>query len=114
MINIIANTDPAGLLVFAAAALQTSAHIFKNQLILRATLLAGTFFYIGYYFVAADEPLWPAIFGSGAIALTSIVGYLRVLAAAIREQLEMRLYDLGDMNPRPHESACVLYGVRFV
>lgn len=44
----------------------------RDELILRAQVLAGTMFYILYYFFIADAPLWEAILGSLAIAAANI------------------------------------------
>ncbi|MGB5865674.1 MAG: hypothetical protein WBG95_15415 [Sulfitobacter sp.] len=70
----------AGIIVIIAAALQTAAYLFSSQITLRFFLLLGTAFYLLYYFVAADDPLWPAIFGTGCIATTSIYGLVRTIA----------------------------------
>jgi len=70
----------AGSIVILAAAFQAVAYLFSSQIPLRLFLLAGTFLYLLYYFVAADDPLWPAIFGTGCIGATSIYGFLRALA----------------------------------
>lgn len=69
-----------GSIVVIAAGLQTVAYLFSSQLMLRFFLLMGTAAYMLYYFVAADEPLWHAIFGTACIGITSIYGFLRVLA----------------------------------
>lgn len=69
----------SGLLVVFAAALQTVAYMFTNQLGLRILLLCGTFLYLAYYFVAAETPLWPAIIGTSTIGLSSIYGLIRVV-----------------------------------
>lgn len=44
----------------------------RDELILRALVLAGTFFYVLYYYTVADAPLWEAITGSLAIAAANI------------------------------------------
>jgi hypothetical protein len=54
--------------------------MFAHQIALRVFLLAGTSLYLIYYFVAADDPLWPAIFGTGCIGVTSVYGLLRAIA----------------------------------
>ncbi len=70
----------AGIIVVAAAAMQTVAYVFASQITLRLFLLVGTFLYLLYYFVVADNPLWPAILGTACIGVTSIYGLLRALA----------------------------------
>ncbi|MDA8870089.1 hypothetical protein N9H93_01695 [Rhizobiaceae bacterium] len=76
--------DPATLLVLGGAGLQTGAHVFRNQFVLRIMLLAGTCLYIAYYFVATPDPLWPAIIASAAIATTSVFGLIRTVVLHIR------------------------------
>lgn len=75
---------PEGWLALAGASLHTGAHLFRSQIVLRVLLAAGTFLYIGYYFVASDEPLWPAILGTSAIAIGSVAGLARVIRARHR------------------------------
>lgn len=77
---LVSSVTSAGAIVVFAAALQTAAYLFSNQLTLRLFLLLGTIAYLIYYFNAAEEPLWAAIFGTTCIAITSIYGFLRVLA----------------------------------
>lgn len=69
----------AGIIVIIAATLQSVAYVFKNQIILRVLLLIGTALYMLYYFVAAEQPLWAAIFGTSCIASTSVFGLARAL-----------------------------------
>ncbi len=71
-------TSPGGM-VLLAAFLQTIAYLFQNQILMRVLLLIGTFLYLWYYFIAAAEPLWAAIYGSAAIAATSIFGFAALL-----------------------------------
>jgi hydroxyethylthiazole kinase-like sugar kinase family protein len=70
----------AGIIVITAAALQATAYLFSSQIMLRLFLLMGTALYLLYYFTAANEPLWPAIVGTGCIATTSVYGFFRALA----------------------------------
>ncbi|AXI47971.1 hypothetical protein C1J03_19380 [Sulfitobacter sp. SK012] len=95
-------TSP-GIIVVAAAALQTIAYIFSNQLTLRLFLLLGTSLYLLYYFVAADDPLWPAIFGTACIGTTSIYGFLRTLANRSTfsiSKAHLSIYEtIGDIEP---------------
>ncbi len=55
------------------------AYLFSSQITLRILLLMGTSLYLLYYFVAADQPLWPAIFGTACIGATPIFGLLRAI-----------------------------------
>ncbi|MGH1576460.1 hypothetical protein [Planktotalea sp.] len=69
-----------GTIVLAAAAMQTVGYVFSSQITLRIFLLLGTLLYLIYYFVAAEDPLWPAIFGTICIGATSVYGLGRALA----------------------------------
>lgn len=53
--------------------------IFKDQIILRLLVLAGTLFYIAYYYVHPAEPLWGAIFASVMIMAANLIGLGRLL-----------------------------------
>ena len=76
--------DPTGWLVLAGGGLQACAHLFKNQLVLRLVLLAGTMHYIAYYFVASEQPLWPAIIASAALTVGALIGLLRMFVSPPR------------------------------
>lgn len=71
----------ADAIVFAAGVTYVLGCLIINQVGLRLMLALGTFFYIWYYFVAADAPLWGAIFVSCAIGVANFIGltnlYLR-------------------------------------
>ena len=47
-----------------------------NQVALRLMVLLGTFFYIWYYTVAAETPLWEAIYLSLGIGVANLIGLL--------------------------------------
>lgn len=53
--------------------------LIRDELKLRLLILAGTAFYIAYYFQAADIPLWEAILGSAAIAAANIYVIVKIL-----------------------------------
>lgn len=92
-----------GAIVILAAMLQTVAYLFTNQITLRIFLLAGNGFYLLYYFVAADDPLWSAILGTSAIGVASIYGLLRALAhrsvRMIRADHLPIFKQIGDIEP---------------
>ena len=56
-----------GLLVWIALGFYALGFLFRDELILRALVFAGTVFYILYYMFAAASPLWDAIFSSAAL-----------------------------------------------
>lgn len=73
--------EPTAWVVLSAALLQCGAHLMTNQIALRLALFTGTTLYLVYYFVAASEPLWPAIVGTAALGVANALGLLRVLVA---------------------------------
>ncbi len=89
--------DPAAWLVLAGGGLQASAHLFKNQIVLRMVLLAGSVHYIAYYFAVSDHPLWPAILATTAITMGCIFGLAR--AIGLRERLPPPARATADQAP---------------
>lgn len=87
-------SDPVGWLVLAGAALQATACLFTNQLVLRTMLFAGSVHYVAYYAAATETPLWPAIFGTSAIALGNGIGFVRVLNVRRRQRREAHCEDV--------------------
>ena len=51
----------------------------RNELYLRLLLLAGTCFYILYYYFVTDTPLWDAIWTSAVIGVTNLALILVIL-----------------------------------
>lgn len=82
---------PAEYLVLTAGAFFTLGYLVINQKILRVLIGVGTCFYLWYYFVAADQPLWEAIATSAAMLVANLLG----LAGLI-------LRDSPIMIPREH------------
>lgn len=68
---------PAGLLVNAAMLLHVAGFSIGGRVALRACVLVGTGFYVAYYAVVAEAPLWDAILASLAIGAANVVGLLR-------------------------------------
>ena len=90
-------------LVIGAAACYVLGLLFKNQIILRALILLGTALYIGYYYIAADEPLWGAIYTSVLIGIANIIGFINLIISQSPRFIsasQMDLYTmLGGMEP---------------
>ncbi|CUH76138.1 cyclic nucleotide-binding domain-containing protein [Tropicibacter naphthalenivorans] len=61
-------------LVWTAGVFFTLGYLVINQKILRVLLLIGTGFYLWYYFVAADRPLWEAILTSSVMGTANLIG----------------------------------------
>lgn len=51
----------------------------RDELVLRGLVLAGTFFYVVYYYTVSDAPLWEAIIGSGLIATANIYSGILIM-----------------------------------
>lgn len=62
------------VLVYLAGLTYVAGYIVINQVVLRLWIMAGTLFYLLYYFTASDEPLWGAIYMSLAIAASNLYG----------------------------------------
>ncbi len=93
------------ILVLAAAGTYIVGYLIINQVVLRLFVLVGTAFYIAYYALAADEPLWTAIWTSVALGVANIIGLCILLAARSRRMLDSdlaELYDsIADFNALP-------------
>lgn len=64
----------ADLIVLAAGLSFICGYLIINQVFLRIFVLIGTLFYIWYYAVAADAPLWSAMLASVAMGLANVIG----------------------------------------
>ncbi|MEM8751554.1 MAG: cyclic nucleotide-binding domain-containing protein [Pseudomonadota bacterium] len=74
----------AELLVYAAMLLYVAGFVLKDQILLRAFILTGTGFYIAYYYVAPESPLWAAIYASLAIGAANVIGFVRLVYGRMR------------------------------
>ncbi len=67
---------PGGL-VHVGAVLYLVCFVFRNQIWLRSFAIAGDLFYMAYYYLAAEQPLWEAILWSiPAIVINVFMIYL--------------------------------------
>ncbi len=93
----------AEVAVFLAGGCYVLGYLIINQVGLRLMVLVGTMFYIWYYAVAADEPLWEAIYLSLLIGLANILGllglYLRRSRIMIPRQFRDLYENFGDLPP---------------
>jgi hypothetical protein len=71
-------------LVYVAGAFYVLGLLILNQIMLRIMVLAGTAFYLIYYFTVSDQPLWEAIYISLMIGLANITGLIGLLARQSR------------------------------
>ena len=89
-----AHTLPPDYLVFCAGAIYFLALVIINQAILRALLLVGSVFYVWYYAVAGDEPMWAAIYTNLAISSANAFGLALLLLRNSRLSIPRRHADI--------------------
>lgn len=87
------------ILVLGAGISFVLAFLIINQVILRIILLIGTVLYIWYYAVAAEAPLWMAIWVSIANLGANVIGLAMLLGAKSRLALPSNLSDIYDRCP---------------
>lgn len=76
-------------LIYIGAALLLVAYVIRDELKLRVMIIAATFIYIAYYYVAAPQPLWEAIITSALMVGVN----MWVLAQIALERTTLRLSD---------------------
>lgn len=81
-------------IVAAAATVFVIAYLIINQVALRLTLLFGTGLYIWYYFVAAQDPLWSAIWASSATGFANMIGLGKLWLRNSRISIPQRHIDI--------------------
>lgn len=89
----------AETLVLLAGLTYVLGYLTINQVILRLLILLGTGFYIWYYAIAADEPLWTAIWTSLAIGGATLFGLIALLG---RNSKLMIPNEHKDVYPKLH------------
>lgn len=91
------------LVVLIGAALQISAMLFRNQIILRILFILGGACYIIFYVYVLPEPLWQAAVASIAIASTTAIGLVSILIGRSTAIIPKRLIGLyrqmGSIGP---------------
>lgn len=70
---------PPEIFVYLALLCYVLGFLAHGDLVLRALILLGSTFYILYYYLVADAPLWEAIIGTFAIILANIYSAVRIL-----------------------------------
>lgn len=66
-------------LAYIAGGLFTLGYVIINQIVLRVLIGIGTLFYIWYYWVVADAPLWEAIVTSVIMGTANLIGLAQLL-----------------------------------
>lgn len=90
--------DPANI-VYLAAATQAAGLLVRAQIILRLFLLVGSGFYLTYYAIATDMPLWQAIAAETVIAMANLYGLAMLLLSRSRWLIpvhQVKLFDMFD------------------
>ena len=73
------NNLDINLFILLGAALQTSAMLFRNQILLRLLFIVGGGCYIAYYIYVLPAPLWAAATASIAMVATTAIGLFSLL-----------------------------------
>ncbi len=79
-----AEIDLPALTVYAAIGFYVLGFLFRNQVVLRLLVLAGSLLYCIYYVYAVAEPLWDAFFGTALIASANLIGLVGLLLSRAR------------------------------
>ena len=85
-----------GQIGYIAGGLFALAYLIINQVMLRLIVLLGTGFYIWYYFVAAETPLWEAIQLSAVMGLANLIGLMSLLARRSKLAIPVAHRDIYD------------------
>lgn len=85
-----------GHLAWIAGGLYALAYLVINQVILRLLVLVGTGFYIWYYWVVADAPLWDAVIISIVLAIANLIGLANLFLHKSRLYVPVAHRDLYD------------------
>jgi hypothetical protein len=86
-------------IVHIGAALYLLGFAFRDQLMLRAFIIAGDFVYILYFYFAPEEPLWGGIFWSCVFTIVNVWMIGRIVADRTHFRIgedERRLFGLFD------------------
>ena len=90
-------------IVHLGAALYLVGFLFRDQILLRALVIAGDLVYISYFYFAPEIPLWGGIFWSVVFTLVNAVMIARILADRTSFRMsneELRLFGcLGTLSP---------------
>lgn len=93
-----------GVLAWIAGGLYALGYLIINQVILRLLVLIGTGFYIWYYWVVGDVPLWDAVLVSFVLGAANVIGLINLLLHRSplyipREHLDLYTNGFGHMPP---------------
>ncbi|MGX9357321.1 Crp/Fnr family transcriptional regulator [Roseobacteraceae bacterium S113] len=77
-------TNNPQLLAYTAGGLFAVGYVTVNQLSLRVWVLTGTLFYLWYYSVVSEAPLWEAIYMSSLTGMANLIGLAQLLLGKSR------------------------------
>lgn len=82
------------VVVFLAGGSYVLGYLIINQVGLRLMVLLGTGFYLWYYAIVADQPLWEAIFLSLMIGVANVLGLMALYLRRSRFMIPSQFQDL--------------------
>lgn len=88
--------ETSTLVAAVAVTLQILGFLMRDQISLRLLVLAGSGFYLLYYFIVAEQPLWDAIVGTTTIASANLLGLVALLLSRARFSVPETQRDLLD------------------
>lgn len=91
---------PVGYLVYLAFAFDVLGFSARDELALRSLMLAASFFYIAYFFVASDAPLWEAIYADVVLVLVNLFMIAIVVRERSTRSMSADAVDLYRLFPR--------------
>lgn len=80
---------PVGYLVYLAFAFDVLGFSARDELALRSLMLAASVFYIAYFFVASDAPLWEAIYADVVLMMVNLF----MIGIVVRERSTRTMSD---------------------
>jgi hypothetical protein len=90
-------------IVHLGAALYLVGFLFRDQVMLRAFVIAGDLVYISSFYLAPDMPLWGGVFWSAVFTLVNVVMIARIVADRTEFHMnseERQLFNLlGTLSP---------------
>ena len=90
-------------IVHVGATLYLVGFLFRDQIMLRAFVIAGDLVYISYFYFAPDMPLWGGVFWSAVFTLVNVVMIARIVADRTQFRMsaeERQLFSLlGTLSP---------------
>lgn len=87
----------ASILVHIAAMFYVAGFLVRDQLLLRMLVLTGTTCYLGYYYLAHEQPLWDAFFWSCFMGIANLFVITQIV-------LERSTFNMSDEERRVYKA----------